>query len=163
MRLNYDEISPICGLKTVFVEFDEQTNQKLKVCMKTGYHTYDSWKLGSGECERYEQTLPQIVIDTQFVDSATNQVWYKMITIALGWALYPGGYDGDYFWKVAKLRKAGDDEEYEIGVLIPDENGNNILFTVDDDFADMYPEDEYEEAMFKFNEKVSKFYETTDN
>ena len=62
MKLEYDEISPLTGQKTVVVEADEQTNIESYICMESGYTTTDKLKIDSKEVEQYESTITELMI-----------------------------------------------------------------------------------------------------
>ena len=78
MRLVYDEISPWSGELSVMVEFDSVKQDNVKLCMDTGYQTYEKhWKVDSPSIEILEAQQPKIITDTKKIDAGGN-VWYKI-------------------------------------------------------------------------------------
>ena len=69
------EISPISGKESVIVEvIDGKTS---KVCMDTGYMTNDDFSFDNTELlEKYEDSMPQIIVDNKYKDDDLKQFWY---------------------------------------------------------------------------------------
>jgi hypothetical protein len=157
MRLNYDRVSPITGKMTVLDEFDELTNTVMSLDMETGYQTYDDWIEGGEAIERFEETSPDIVLETRFVESKSRQVWYKTTLFSRGIVLYPDGKK----WKVSQFKPAGDNPTPAF-TWATMKIGEDV-FVMDDTNAIEFGEFEFEDAFFKFHELNSTIYDTNPN
>ena len=156
MRLNYDEISPITGNLSVMVEPDTTKNQNMKLCMESGYQTFDSWKDGSEIVEKFLSVSPQLIKNTAIIDDNEN-VWVKIIMMTPDVVLSPDLKEVEdryeQIWKVSSFTLL------EEGVL-PEPNivsvqvGNR--FKVLDESTSMnFGEFEFEEATLEFYKRVS--------
>lgn len=77
----YDEISPITGNKSVIREGD------LRICFESGYHTYDSWEIGSEEQINFASKSPENIVKSQKV--INGQVWYLISLFSENHVLLP--------------------------------------------------------------------------
>lgn len=98
MKFNYDEISPITGNKSVMREDD------LRICFESGYHTYDSWEIGSPDQINFASKSPNHIVDTKKI--IDNQVWYLLSLFSENHILIP---DDEFGWIVNTWR---DREEF---------------------------------------------------
>jgi len=75
MKADTTEISPITGKKSVIVEvIDGKTS---KICMESGYMTNDDFNIKNTELlEKYEDSMPRLMIDTKYMDEDLAQYWY---------------------------------------------------------------------------------------
>lgn len=102
IKMNYDEVSPITGNKSVLVEHLPEGGFT-KMCMDTGFHTYSVWTPGAAELEKFEAGVPNIVKETALLDGETGLVWYKIIMISDKSWLYPDvDAEGTEIWKVVQ-------------------------------------------------------------
>ncbi len=151
MRLNYDNISPISGKQSVLSEYDDQHQCWMHLCMDTGYHTYDKWKIGSEAVELFEKSCPELVISSKIAFG--DQLWYKIIMMTYDTIIYPDVYDGDYIWKVTNFKSSDNDEEIErspIKIVVPTPDGPEIKI-VDDENAKIFGELNFEDAVIEFH------------
>lgn len=155
MRLNYDRISPITNKMTVLDEWDEQNDVVMSLDMGSGYQTYDVWIEGSSELKRYEETSPDIITDSRFVEPISRQVWFKSTLFGRGFVLYPDAEK----WKVGHFKPIEDvlDQRFSWAKMKEGEHE----FALDDENADSF--DNFEDALFKFHEYSSTFYDTEQN
>lgn len=170
IRQIYDETSPITGNRCVLVEPDAEKRDNLKLCMESGYHTYEMhWKVGSDAIEQLERTLPNIIINSKFTDSS-GQVWYKMMLITPFLILIPEPNDtGTEEWVIYTL-KDGDPVNDEIVMSIESEDGNLIYRAIDKDSRQAFPEYKFDMAMDAYqvigaavNGKLFEMLNTPDN
>ena len=90
-----------------------------KLDLDTGYFTREPFYVDSDDCEQYEQTVPQIIIDTKHEHKKRN--WYlTTITLPAG-TLFPKGEPDSYEWYVAPVVNidSGEEKRYPI----PGSNG----------------------------------------
>lgn len=148
MRLNYDELSPITGTMSVLVEHEDGVT--MKMCMESGYQTYNSWKIGSEELTAFESSSPDIILDSKFVDEKKGQVWYKTAIFSKGFVLYP---DGE-LWKVGKFKEfvEGETVRFEWATMKKEDQ----LFVLDDKNAKIFTDNEFIEAYVEFNNSIAQ-------
>lgn len=158
MRLNYDEISPITGNMCVMVEPDSTKNQNMKLCMESGYQTFDSWKDGSEIVEKFLSVSPQLIQHSAVVDENGN-VWVKVIMMTQDVVLNPDlreKEDGTYeeIWKVSSftlLDEGVTPEPNIVSVKVGDR------FKVLDESTSMcFGEFEFEDATIEFYSRVNE-------
>lgn len=148
MHLTYDKISPITQNKCVLVEFDEY-GVETSLCMETGYQTYSLWLEGSDELKRFEETSPEIVLNTKFVEPS-GQVWYKTTIFSNGVVLYPDKVDGVEVWKVGRFKEFVEGQTIKFNWATMERNSK--LFVLDDDGALVFGARDFETAMVNFYE-----------
>jgi len=157
MRLNYDEVSPITGNMCVMVEHDSTKNQNMKLCMESGYQTFDSWKDGSDIVNKFLSVSPQLIRNTAVVDDNEN-VWVKVIMMTPDVVLNPDLKEiedrYEQIWKVSSFTLL------EEGVL-PEPNivsvqvGNRFK-VLDETTSIEFGELEFEEATLEFYKRVNE-------
>ena len=141
IHLSYDEISPFTQKKTVMIEEHPDANDRVKMCMGTGYHTYQSsWVEGSEFIARYEATIPQNIIDTKTV--VDGNVWYKMYITHPFATLQPELVDDQWVWAFYMMRSMTADEPYTFSF----EEAPDIHRGPDDETRVEYPEADFESA-----------------
>jgi len=157
MRLNYDEISPITGNMCVMVELDSTKNQNMRLCMESGYQTFDSWKEGSEIVEKFLSVSPELIQRTKFVDENGN-VWVKIIMMTPDVVLNPditSTVDGpELIWKVSSFKLL------EEGVL-PEPHVVSVQIgkqfkVLDESTTNIYGEFQFEDATLDFYSRVSQ-------
>lgn len=108
MRIDYDEISPITGNKSVFVEpVDDQHTVISKICMDSGYTTLNTYHDDNEHFSDLEEKFPQISIANKFKDQF-GFYWYPMMTAANYVLLMPEPInvevnDTDFCWVVGTM------------------------------------------------------------
>lgn len=120
---DYDEISPISGKKTVFVEIDEAMNDTFKMCMSTGYHTYyKSWRLSNREIiDKIESSMSKTQRDYRFdVKVGGDKVlWYPFSAFSEHAALNPIiDKEHGIEWELSTLTKVDDIDLIVSGIKI---------------------------------------------
>jgi hypothetical protein len=69
------EISPITGKSSVLVE--KVDGKVSKICMDSGYMTNEDFAFENTEkLEKYEDSMPQLIIDNKYKDDDLEQYWY---------------------------------------------------------------------------------------
>ena len=105
--MDYDEISPITGNRTVLIEADPQTGINSRICMESGYTTTDQLKIGSREVNEYEQAgLTEFMRAVKHSDESLGTVWYPAFLQMQGAMLYCerlSESSNTLTWKVAKV------------------------------------------------------------
>ena len=151
LKLDYDEISPITGNKTVLCEYDANMQDTTKICMATGYQTYlNSWKQGSDLLSDYELQLPTEVLNSKVVDSNGN-VWYKTVLQSPRVILYPKGE----FWKVVPLSESPNEVDEIVPIIVPIGLDNRGTRYLELSKAKTFDSDKFEEALFSFQELIA--------
>ena len=159
MKLEYDEISPLTGQKTVVVEADEQTNIESYICMESGYTTTDKLKIDSKEVEQYESTITELMIKVRFPDKESGLVWYPAFMQMPGGMLYVKGTSFDEMqWEVTKVVPIFGDERLEYP--IPGRENEYYTSKLDVENAKIFSKSEFKLA---FDELYSIVKETIEN
>lgn len=157
MRLNYDEISPITGNNCVMVELDSTKNQNTKLCMESGYQTFDSWKEGSDIVDKFLSVSPQLIRDTAIVDQHGN-VWVKIIMMTPDVVLNPDTIQENgntvHIWKVSSFVFLDEGE-------IPESNLISVKVderfkVLDENTASVFGDREFEAATLEFYGRVNQ-------
>lgn len=157
MRLNYDEISPFTNKKTILIEYDENAEQNMRLCMTTGYHTFDSWKSDSEEVIRFEMSSIDDVNDLR--KDVTGQAWYPILLINREFVLKPETFPTEYEqklkyqwdWKLYRLIESTDESSI---IRVLDDNGETIA-ALDETPIQTWEADQFELAYLKFHELCS--------
>lgn len=166
MRLNYDEISPITGNLCVLVEMDQTQGQNMRLCMESGYHTFDNWKEGSEAVNIFLSAAPELIKDTAVVDE-DQQVWVKIIMMTPDVVLNPDAQISDdgvkLIWKVSSFKFIPEGELPE-PKLVSVQVGERFK-VLDDDSASVFEDSDFENATLEFYNRVAyieDFHESTD-
>lgn len=166
MRLNYDEINPFTGRQTVLVEWDENAQQNMKLCMETGYHTFDRWCVDAngnpvfGDLKKFTQYCPDEVYVTHKCDS-NGFVWFKIVMQTRDHVLYPWNDGDSQIWKVSSWRFAEDNEIVDEGVPKIEIAGKYKI--LDNMTSSIYDENAFEDATIEFHRRCSEIYNTNEN
>mgnify|MGYP001308188758 CR=1 FL=1 len=156
LKLDYDDISPFTGNKCVLIEADEHTNSESRICMETGYTTMDKFKIGSPSIEEYEKNIPQLYLDTKYVDNLLGQIWYLATLRTPIACLYADGTSkDDYTWKLATVKELTleEREKYPVVDSDPIEYHTHIM---DVENAAFYPQNQFIKVMDKFYSILGK-------
>ena len=105
--MDYDEISPVTGNRSVLIEADPNTGVESRICMESGYTTTDKLKIGSQEATEYESAgLTQFMRAMKYEDNSLGTVWYPAFIQMQGSMLYCERLNessNTLIWKVAKV------------------------------------------------------------
>ena len=105
--MDYDEISPITGNRTVLIEADPNTAIESRICMESGYTTTETFKIGSQAVTDYETAgLTQFMRDMKYIDESLGTVWYPAFIQMQGTMLYCERLENSsntLIWKVARV------------------------------------------------------------
>ena len=149
MKLDYDEISPFTGNKSVLIESDASTNIESRICMDTGYTTRDVWQIGSKNIKLYEKGITQLMIDTKFEDHLTGFVWYLTSMITPQVMLYPKGTHKDNWnWEVTPVIPIVGEERKKFPV--PDKEDEYFTTRLAPELAQSFQQLEFKQAMEAF-------------
>ena len=156
MRLIY-EVSPFTGNRCLAIEPDAEKQDYMKLCMETGYHTYDiNWKVGSEVIDIVEQYYPNILIDTKKI--MDGNVWYKLILNTPFAVLTPEYAGDDMIWAIYTL-KDGNPNKDEIVMEIENPNGDHPIYrTIDVDSKVVFKDTEFGLAMDRYQMIVASVY-----
>lgn len=160
MRLNYDEISPITGNLCVMVEMDSTKNQNMRLCMESGYQTFDSWKEGSEIVEKFLAASPELIKSTKFVDE-TGNVWVKIIMMTPEVVLNPDlviiEEEACPVWKVSSFTLL-DEGVIPDPKMVTVQVGNRFK-VLDESTCLIFGEYEFEDATLEFYSRVNQSIE----
>lgn len=151
MKLTYDEISPITGNRTVLVEEEEFSGDNVKLCMETGYQTYQfNWRVENEEIiANLENQFPYNVVDSKFIDPGGN-VWYKSFLISPNVLLYPD----EKTWKVAFLVEL--DPGDGVPIQVPTSENTFATKYLDEANSSTFEETKFEDALFEFQRRITE-------
>jgi hypothetical protein len=101
--LEYDEMSPITGTKSVLIEaMDNGTNSY--ICMESGYVSNDQFTIGSEITALHETTISQLMRDVKVTDTVKGLVWYPAYIQLANFVLYCSGTSKeDLQWETAAI------------------------------------------------------------
>lgn len=151
MKFNYDADSPFTGNKSVLIEPDEISGRTMAICMDTGYYTYNTWLDGSDDVSRFEETAPQLILDTRAVDG-NNMVWFKTTAMSLNAILNPIIGNDSIDWAVSKLRDVlhGETPDSDLVLIVPIDADNAVTKIIDSDTTAVFKELQFRDAMDYF-------------
>lgn len=158
MKIEYDEISPISGDKTVILEVDPDRGVESRLCIATGYTSREDWIDGSEAVKRYESQASELVRASRFVDD-DKRVWYYAVIVTPQASLYPIGNDQfSAEWFVAPIIniKSSEREQYPI----PGKPGEYYHTRIAEELGRKYPINEFENAL---EQMYSIIYTMTQN
>lgn len=134
-KLDYDEISPITGNKSVLVE-EVYDNVYQKICVESGFYTQTDWEDGSDQVDNYEETITDHNIDHKVVDE-NGLVWYPYMLTTRKSTMYADNFNGEFSWFVCALSSE------------PSED-NSIKISIDQNKSKVFNKDKFEEALSEF-------------
>tara|TARA_R110002012_G_scaffold201465_2_gene370381 strand:+ start:1439 stop:1963 length:525 start_codon:yes stop_codon:yes gene_type:complete len=110
--MNYDEISPITGNKSVLIEADPNTGIESRICMESGYTTSDTLIIGSDAILKYEEAgLTEFMRAMKYIDNNLGTIWYPAFIQMERSMLYCDRHDqssNKLAWKVARVVNIAD-------------------------------------------------------
>jgi hypothetical protein len=116
-KAEYDEISPITGRLTVLVETDEITGRKSRLCMESGYTSYDGFIVDSEPYEVFKKTTPQLLQDLVKIDDE-NRVWFPITMHTPYGIFFPDGTTVDnWVWRIALIIPIPEEDKEKYPVL----------------------------------------------
>ena len=143
--MDYDEISPITGNRSVLIEADTATNIESRICMESGYTTTDQLVKDGPYIEKHEEQLTELMLDAKHDDEETGLVWYPTFMQMPGGMLYPDGTSKAIEWKVAKVVPIFGDERLQYP--IPGKEGEYFTSKLDVDNANSYNTGDFKKAL----------------
>ena len=153
INVEFDEISPITGNKSVLIEADPKTGEESKICLESGYTTRDHWTVDeegelSETLKEYETKITELMIDSKYIDGE-GSVWYLANMVTPGVILYPIGESATRFeWEVAMVIRIWGDERLKYP--IPGKEGEYYTKRVDMENAKRFHKNSFAEALNEF-------------
>lgn len=156
----FDELSPFTGKRRVLVEADPDKFDNVKLCMDTGYHTYErSWKDGSDVIPLVEANMTANVLKTKVVYD--GNVWYCMYLVNPFLVLTPEYKTDDIgeerVWALYSLKGANPEAD-EIVMEIDIEDGVKQYRTFDTSTRVEFPYNKFEQAMDQYQQVGAAIY-----
>ena len=135
------EISPISGKKSVIVE--TLNGKTSKVCMDTGYMTNNDFSFDNKEIlKKYEESMPQIIIDTKYKDDDLQQFWYLTSIHFKTGMIYPmPNSHNEYDWAFSPIVEIDLSERMQYPK--PGEEGKYYETKLDTDATERYSKDDF--------------------
>jgi hypothetical protein len=119
--MDYDEISPITGNRTVLIEADPQTGINSRICMESGYTTSEKLKIDSQDMIDYESAgMTEFMRAVKYTDETLGTVWYPAFIQMQGSMLYCERINQNtntLVWKVAQVIPIDDKEKTKYPIL----------------------------------------------
>tara|TARA_R100001015_G_C4634968_1_gene202889 strand:- start:4781 stop:5260 length:480 start_codon:yes stop_codon:yes gene_type:complete len=135
------EVSPISGKESVIVE---TVNEKIsRICMDSGYMTNDDFSFDNIELiEKYEESMPQIIIDNKYKDEDLQQWWYLTTVQFTTGMIYPmpnstKGYD----WAFSPVVQIPESEQSKFP--IPGKEGEFYKTRLDTEATERYTNSDF--------------------
>lgn len=117
MYLVYDEVSPFTGERSVMIEYDDTVDDRMLICMDTGYVTYDKlWREDEDYHEMLRLKMPETIWDTRKI--VNGRVWYKLCISDVLVDFKPEIVDGVEVWVIYKLKHVSHDYDGDKRLLI---------------------------------------------
>ena len=135
------EISPITGKESVIVE--TLNGKTSKVCMDTGYMTNNDFAFDNKETlAKYEESMPQIIIDNKYKDESLKQWWYLTSIQFKTGMIYPmpnstKGYD----WAFSPVVQIPESEQSKFP--IPGKEGEFYKTRLDTEATERYTNSDF--------------------
>jgi len=149
--MDYDEISPITGNKSVLVEADPTTGVESRICMESGYTTTEKLKIGSQEALDYESAgLSEFMKAVKYVDDKLGTIWYPAFIQMEGAMLYCERVNlnsNTLEWKVAQVITLNDKEK--LNYPIPGKDNEYFTSRLDVENALIFEKFQFKAALDK--------------
>ena len=115
MKTEITEKSPITGNDCVIVEIiDGKTS---KICMESGYMTNTDFDINNEELlAKYEESMPELMIDTKLKDEELGQYWYLTSVQFRTGMIYPQPSENDvnkYEWAFTPVIELSEEEKLQ--------------------------------------------------
>jgi hypothetical protein len=147
--MNYDEVSPITGNRSVIIEADPTTNIESRICMESGYTTTDQLIIGSQAAVDYENAgLTQFMRDVKYDDENLGTSWYPAFIQMEKSMLYcerVSNASTELCWKVARVVPIIGDEKLKYPV--PGKEGEYFSVRLDVENAIIFSKHQFKEAL----------------
>lgn len=131
--MDYDEISPITGNRSVLIEADTATNIESRICMESGYTTKDTLLIGSQAAADYEAAgMTEFMRDVKYEDTNLGTVWYPAFIQMQHVMLYcerPDTSSNTLVWRVARVVEI--DAKLQLQYPIPGKDGEYYTSRLD--------------------------------
>jgi len=110
------EISPITGTDAVIVEHVNEVESK--VCMDSGFMTTGDFKFENvDKLNKYEESMPQLMIDTKYKDIDLGQYWYLTTIQFKTGMIYPQpNGQSSYEWAFTPVVQLDEEEKLQYPV-----------------------------------------------
>ena len=110
------ETSPITGQDSVIVEHVNEIESK--VCMDSGYMTTEDFKFENVEkLTKYEESMPQLIVDTKYKDDDLGQYWYLTTIQFKTGMIYPQPTKhSEYEWAFTPIMQLDAEEKLQFPV-----------------------------------------------
>ena len=111
MKIDNTEISPFTGQKSVVIE--TENNIETRICMDTGFTTNTSYKIGSIDIQKFEETTSELIRSLRFEDTNLGQYWYPTTVMFSTGIIYPVGNTESWSWNYAPVVKLSEEEKLQ--------------------------------------------------
>ena len=143
MKTELTEKSPITGNDCVIVEIiDGKTS---KICMESGFMTNDDFAIGNDELlAKYEETMPEIIVDSKLKDEELGQYWYLTSVQFRTGMIYPQPSEHDankYEWAFTPVIELSEKERLEYPV--PGKEGEYYEQRLATEITETYKSDQF--------------------
>ena len=110
------EISPMTGKSSVLVE--KVDGKVSKICMDSGYMTNEDFAFENTEkLEKYEESMPQLIIEHKYKDDDLEQYWYLTTIQFRTGMIYPQPCKHDeYEWAFSPVQTLDAEEQKQYPV-----------------------------------------------
>lgn len=151
-KLRYDEVSPVTKNLSVLIEQDPISGDSVKLCMESGYQTYqNAWKKENEEILRaLEAQFPSVVIDSKFVDEE-DSTWYLTFLISPNVILFPT----EDHWNVGELSSVRG-EGTTMPVNVPINASEQVEKFLVNDSVSRFGRFDFGEALYEFQTRIAK-------
>ena len=110
------EISPMTGKSSVIVE---KVDGKIsKICMDSGFMTNEDFAIENTEkLQKYEESMPQLIVDNKYKDDALGQYWYlTSVQFRTGMIYHQPCAHSTYEWAFSPVQSLDADEQKQYPV-----------------------------------------------
>lgn len=152
LKTTADELSPITGKKTVYIDVDPATGLTSKLCMETGYSTNSFMVAGSQTVKDLKEAMPKVAVKGMIEDSM-GYVWVPMANSTEKSTIYPFAVDEDsdtFEWVVSPIKKLS--EEEKVNYPNPNDPDNYMDSYVAFEESVFFPFGDFEKAFSLFAE-----------
>ena len=143
MKTELTEKSPITGNECVIVEIiDGKTS---KICMESGFMTNTDFNIENKELlAKYEESMPELMIDTKLKDEELGQYWYLTSVQFRTGMIYPQPSENDannYEWAFTPVIELS--EEEKLNYPVPGKDGEYYNTRLATEITETYKSDQF--------------------
>jgi hypothetical protein len=143
MKTEITEKSPITGNDCVIVEvIDGKTS---KICMESGYMTNSDFNFANTDkLAKYEESMPELMIDTKLKDEDISQFWYLTSVQFRTGMIYPQPSEVDvnkYEWAFTPIIELS--EEEKLNYPVPGKDGEYYNTRLATEITETYKSDQF--------------------